>query len=116
MRDAWCDVADLLEDAGGCVSQVSLPHTALSIVCYHVIGEADVASNMARCILVTLQSCSMLLYYCRYDGIEFGYRAPGRHASVNALYAASRAVGFNEVVRRRILAGNYFTLRECVFT
>jgi hypothetical protein len=49
----------------------------------------------------------------RYDGVEYGCRSiDTEHASVNELYAASRALGFNEVVRRRILAGNYFLLRE----
>jgi aspartyl-tRNA(Asn)/glutamyl-tRNA(Gln) amidotransferase subunit A len=45
----------------------------------------------------------------RYDGIEFGHRAD-ENRSTEELYAASRKVGFNEVVRGRILSGNYFLL------
>ena len=46
----------------------------------------------------------------RYDGVEFGHRAKAEE-STDALYAATRHEGFNEVVRGRILAGNYFLLR-----
>ena len=35
--------------------EVSLPHTRYSIVCYHVLCTAEVASNMAR-----------------FDGLEYG--------------------------------------------
>jgi aspartyl-tRNA(Asn)/glutamyl-tRNA(Gln) amidotransferase subunit A len=45
----WTQVADLLHDSGKCdVKTISMPHTALSIICYHVLGECDVTSNMAR--------------------------------------------------------------------
>ena len=47
----------------------------------------------------------------RYDGIEFGHRAENVE-STEALYAATRHEGFNDVVRGRILAGNYFLLRK----
>lgn len=45
----------MLEDAGAKVVEVSLPHTRYSIVCYHVLCAAEVASNMAR-----------------FDGLEYG--------------------------------------------
>ncbi|CDW58885.1 Amidase domain containing protein [Trichuris trichiura] len=91
----WKDIARLLERVGGChLVEVSLPHTQFSIVCYHVLGESEIASNMAR-----------------YDGIEYGYRPVGK-ASFNNLLAAGRQKGFNEVVRRRILAGNFFLLKR----
>lgn len=45
----------------------------------------------------------------RYDGIEFGHRAQD-DTSTEKLYAMSRSQGFNEVVRNRILTGNYFLL------
>ncbi|KFD56794.1 hypothetical protein M513_02471 [Trichuris suis] len=95
----WKDVARLLERDGGCrLVEVSLPHTQFSIVCYHVLGESEIASNMAR-----------------YDGIEYGYRPVGK-TSFNNLLAAGRQKGFNEVVRRRILAGNFFLLkRNCKY-
>ncbi|XP_035685707.1 glutamyl-tRNA(Gln) amidotransferase subunit A, mitochondrial-like [Branchiostoma floridae] len=92
--NTWQRAADLLEDAGARVSQVSLPHTPYSIVCYSVLCAAEVASNMAR-----------------YDGLEFGHRGSD-HSSTEALYAQTRHEGFNDVVRGRILAGNYFLLKR----
>jgi len=52
---AWQKVADMLADAGANVKLVSLPHTQLSIVCYHILCVCEVASNMAR-----------------YDGLQYG--------------------------------------------
>lgn len=51
----WSRIADMFERAGARVEQVSLPHTQHSIVCYHVLCHAEVASNMAR-----------------FDGLEYG--------------------------------------------
>ncbi|XP_005097709.1 glutamyl-tRNA(Gln) amidotransferase subunit A, mitochondrial isoform X2 [Aplysia californica] len=90
----WQDTADNLEKAGARVTQVSMPHTQLCITCYHVLCCCEVASNMAR-----------------YDGIEFGLRE-GSEESTEELYAASRHQGFNDVVRSRILAGNFFLLKR----
>ncbi|XP_059093801.1 glutamyl-tRNA(Gln) amidotransferase subunit A, mitochondrial-like [Tigriopus californicus] len=90
----WSDVADVLENAGAQVKQVSLPHTPYSIVCYSVLNPSEVSSNMAR-----------------YDGLEYGLRTE-QNRSTEALFAENRHLGFNEVVRGRILSGNYFLLKE----
>ncbi|CAN9502008.1 unnamed protein product [Ophioblennius macclurei] len=93
-RALWSRVADSLESAGARVEQVSLPHTQHSIVCYHVLCCAEVASNMAR-----------------FDGLEYGHRSR-TNSSTEAMYASSRHEGFNDVVRGRILVGNYFLLKK----
>ncbi|XP_033231675.1 glutamyl-tRNA(Gln) amidotransferase subunit A, mitochondrial isoform X2 [Belonocnema kinseyi] len=90
----WQNVARILEEGGAKIIPVSLPHTELSIVCYSVLNQCEVASNMAR-----------------YDGIEFGFRADETF-STEELFANTRGMGFNDVVRSRILAGNYFLLSE----
>lgn len=92
--ELWSEVADILEQAGAEVIQVSMPYTPSSIACYSVLNQCEVASNMAR-----------------YDGIEFGLRA-AEDRSTEQLYAATRSEGFNEVVRGRILAGNHFLLQR----
>ncbi|XP_052090708.1 glutamyl-tRNA(Gln) amidotransferase subunit A, mitochondrial-like isoform X2 [Mytilus californianus] len=94
VHNAWVEAADMFEKAGSKVTQVSLPNTQYSILCYIVLNCCEVASNMAR-----------------YDGIEFGHRATNED-STEELYAATRHEGFNDVVRGRILAGNYFLLRQ----
>ncbi|KAM4693623.1 glutamyl-tRNA(Gln) amidotransferase subunit A, mitochondrial isoform 2-T2 [Discoglossus pictus] len=90
----WSKAADMFEDAGAKVVEVSLPHTPYSIVCYHVLCTAEVASNMAR-----------------FDGLEYGHRSD-IDDSTEAMYAATRRQGFNDVVRGRILSGNFFLLKQ----
>ena len=90
---AWSQVASLLDSAGAKVVPVSLPHTDLAIPCYSVLNPCEVASNMAR-----------------YDGIQYGLRGQG--GSTEDMFADGRARGFNDVVRGRILAGNYFLLKR----
>ena len=47
----------------------------------------------------------------RYDGLEFGLRGEDA-TSTERMFADGRAAGFNHVVRGRILAGNYFLLKD----
>ncbi|XP_072911951.1 glutamyl-tRNA(Gln) amidotransferase subunit A, mitochondrial [Hemitrygon akajei] len=90
----WTKAAELFENAGARVVEVSIPHTQYSNVCYHVLCTTEVASNMAR-----------------FDGLEYGHRSKVE-SSTESLYAATRHEGFNDVVRGRILAGNYFLLKQ----
>ncbi|KAJ0008754.1 hypothetical protein NQD34_016169 [Periophthalmus magnuspinnatus] len=92
--EQWSRVADMFERAGARVELVSLPHTQYSIVCYHVLCCTEVASNMAR-----------------FDGLEYGHRSE-MDSSTETMYAISRHEGFNDVVRGRILSGNYFLLKQ----
>lgn len=94
IRSLWSQAADLFESEGAKVIEVSLPHTSYSIVCYHVLCTSEVASNMAR-----------------FDGLQYGHRS-GIDVSTEAMYAATRQEGFNDVVRGRILSGNFFLLKE----
>ncbi|KAG8522117.1 Glutamyl-tRNA(Gln) amidotransferase subunit A, mitochondrial, partial [Galemys pyrenaicus] len=94
VRSLWSKAADLFESQGARVIEVSLPHTSYSIVCYHVLCTSEVASNMAR-----------------FDGLEYGHRCD-IDVSTEAMYAATRREGFNDVVRGRILSGNFFLLKE----
>lgn len=94
VRSLWSQAADLFESGGAKVIEVSLPHTCYSIVCYHVLCTSEVASNMAR-----------------FDGLQYGHRSDVS-VSTEAMYAATRREGFNDVVRGRILSGNFFLLKE----
>lgn len=95
VRSLWSQAADLFEAEGARVIEVSLPHTCHSIVCYHVLCTSEVASNMAR-----------------FDGLQYGHRSAAAVSSTEALYAATRQEGFNDVVKGRILSGNFFLLKE----
>ncbi|MFZ9682740.1 MAG: Asp-tRNA(Asn)/Glu-tRNA(Gln) amidotransferase subunit GatA [Cephaloticoccus sp.] len=74
----------------GCeIVEVSLPHTRYCLDAYYVIATAEASSNLAR-----------------YDGIRYGHRAK-QAADVVDLYFQSRAEGFGEEVKRRIILGTY---------
>lgn len=69
--------------------EVSLPNSHLSVPAYYVIAPAEASSNLSR-----------------FDGVRYGYRAP-EYSDLNDMYAKSRAQGFGEEVKRRILIGAY---------
>ncbi|XP_045614865.2 glutamyl-tRNA(Gln) amidotransferase subunit A, mitochondrial [Procambarus clarkii] len=92
--EAWTKVADLMENCGAQVREVSMPHMKYSIICYSILNPCEVASN-----------------FTRYTGVGYGHRVQSTH-SMEAVYAFSRSAGLNEVVKGRILAGNYFLLKE----
>ncbi|MFI5356758.1 MAG: Asp-tRNA(Asn)/Glu-tRNA(Gln) amidotransferase subunit GatA, partial [Opitutales bacterium] len=76
--------------AQGCeIRPVSLPHTRYCLDAYYVIATAEASSNLAR-----------------YDGIRYGHRAKAAKDVVD-LYFQSRAEGFGEEVKRRIILGTY---------
>jgi len=77
------------ESLGAQRVEVSLPRTELSIPAYYVIAPAEASSNLAR-----------------YDGVRYGHRAAD-YADLNEMIARSRAEGFGDEVKRRILTGTY---------
>ena len=84
----WDRGVDWLKDAGCEVRRVSLPHTKYALPAYYIIAPAEASSNLAR-----------------YDGMRYGLRGEGR--SLSEVYEATRAQGFGEEVKRRILIGTY---------
>lgn len=92
--NTWIKVADMLECAGANVIDISLPNTASSIFVYTILNQSEVSSNMAR-----------------YDGIEYGYRTK-EWSSTEQFFAINRQMGFNNVLKNRILCGNYFLLSK----
>ncbi|MDR2862827.1 MAG: Asp-tRNA(Asn)/Glu-tRNA(Gln) amidotransferase subunit GatA [Puniceicoccales bacterium] len=74
----------------GCeIKQVSLPATAHAVAAYYIIATAEASSNLAR-----------------YDGIRYGHRSAAASDAVD-IYALSRAEGFGDEVKRRIILGTY---------
>lgn len=78
-----------LEDMGTEVVPVSLPHTEYAVAAYYVVAMAEASSNLAR-----------------YDGVRYGYRAADV-AYLADMYRATRARGFGNEVKRRIMLGTY---------
>ena len=79
----------VLETLGATLVDVSLPNSAAGIPCYYVIAPAEASSNLSR-----------------FDGVRFGHRSEHAEELVD-LYENSRAEGFGEEVKRRILIGTY---------
>ncbi|WP_110598225.1 Asp-tRNA(Asn)/Glu-tRNA(Gln) amidotransferase subunit GatA [Salinicola lusitanus] len=84
------------ESLGAKVCEVSLPHTHLAVPAYYVIAPAEASSNLSR-----------------YDGVRFGHRCDNP-VDLEDLYKRSRAEGFGDEVKRRILIGTH-TLSEGFF-
>lgn len=72
-----------------------MPHSSASIATYSVLNACEVASNMSR-----------------YTGLFYGYRSTDDHKSYESLITSSRMVALGEVVRSRILSGNFFLLQR----
>ncbi|HEX6859310.1 MAG TPA: Asp-tRNA(Asn)/Glu-tRNA(Gln) amidotransferase subunit GatA [Caulobacteraceae bacterium] len=84
----WRQGIDWLREAGCEIVDVSLPHTKYALPAYYIVAPAEASSNLAR-----------------YDGMRYGLRADG--ANLTEVYENTRAQGFGEEVKRRILIGTY---------
>ena len=76
------------EKEGAEIVSVSIPHIKSGVSVYYIIAPAEASSNLAR-----------------YDGVGFGYRAPGK--DIVDMYINTRSTGFGREVKRRIMLGNY---------
>ncbi|HEY2011127.1 MAG TPA: Asp-tRNA(Asn)/Glu-tRNA(Gln) amidotransferase subunit GatA [Rhizomicrobium sp.] len=85
----WSKGAEWMKAQGAEIVEVSLPHTKYALPTYYIVAPAEASSNLAR-----------------YDGVKFGYRAPGAR-DITELYEKSRGEGFGAEVQRRILIGTY---------
>ena len=80
--------AAALEHAGASVEEVSVPAATYGLTAYYLIAPAEASSNLSR-----------------YDGVRYGLRVDA--ADTTQMMAATRAAGFGEEVRRRIMLGTY---------
>ncbi|MHB8914668.1 MAG: Asp-tRNA(Asn)/Glu-tRNA(Gln) amidotransferase subunit GatA [Thiobacillus sp.] len=78
-----------LKKLGAIPVEVSLPNSQLAIPVYYVLAPAEASSNLSR-----------------FDGVRYGYRAP-EYTDLNDMYSKTRAQGFGDEVKRRILIGAY---------
>ncbi len=77
------------EKLGATLVDISLPKTELSIPTYYVIAPAEASSNLSR-----------------FDGVRYGFRAKD-YTDLSDMYCKTRAQGFGDEVKRRILVGAY---------
>jgi aspartyl-tRNA(Asn)/glutamyl-tRNA(Gln) amidotransferase subunit A len=99
LADSWMEpgvravfeaMLERIQGLGGeIVEDLALPHAEHGISAYYVIAPAEASSNLAR-----------------YDGVRYGMRAPGTSDLIE-MYEETRAEGFGDEVKRRIMLGTY---------
>ncbi len=77
------------EQLGAKLVPITLPRTELSIPVYYIIAPAEASSNLSR-----------------FDGVKFGHRAKN-YTDLADMYRRTRAEGFGDEVKRRIMTGTY---------
>jgi aspartyl-tRNA(Asn)/glutamyl-tRNA(Gln) amidotransferase subunit A len=80
---------DLYASMGAEVIEISLPRNKYALAAYYLVALAEASSNLAR-----------------YDGVHYGYRHQ-EPADYIDMCCASRADGFGQEVKRRIMLGTY---------
>ncbi|MBN1784103.1 MAG: Asp-tRNA(Asn)/Glu-tRNA(Gln) amidotransferase subunit GatA [Alphaproteobacteria bacterium] len=89
IRDLLRTRAKELEAQGAEIIEISMPHIDYALAVYYVLCPAEASSNLAR-----------------YDGVRYGHRTKDPK-DLQELYVKSRAEGFGEEVKRRILVGTF---------
>ena len=79
---------ELLKAEGNEIVEVSLPLTKMALSIYYLIAPAECSANLSR-----------------FDGVRFGLREPGETSY--EMMENTRAEGFGEEVKKRILLGTY---------
>jgi aspartyl-tRNA(Asn)/glutamyl-tRNA(Gln) amidotransferase subunit A len=77
------------QQLGATLVPITLPRTELSIPVYYIIAPAEASSNLSR-----------------FDGVKFGHRA-AQYGDLTDMYKKTRAEGFGDEVKRRIMIGAY---------
>ncbi|MDR2710683.1 MAG: Asp-tRNA(Asn)/Glu-tRNA(Gln) amidotransferase subunit GatA [Burkholderiales bacterium] len=74
---------------GATTVPVALPNLGYSVPTYYVLAPAEASSNLSR-----------------FDGVRYGHRA-AQYNDLSDMYQKTRAEGFGDEVKRRILVGTY---------
>ena len=89
VKAAIISALEKLKRDGHEVDYVSFDLLAYLVPTYYILTTAEASSNLSR-----------------YDGVHYGYRNT-QAQSLNQLYKDSRAEGFGEEVKRRIMLGTF---------
>ena len=79
---------DALQHAGATVVDVQMPSMSYGLTAYYLVAPAEASSNLAR-----------------FDGVRYGLRVDAN--DLNSMYGDTRAAGFGDEVKRRIMLGTY---------
>ncbi len=86
------EALELLRGAGADVVEVSCPNFKYALGAYYLIMPSEASSNLAK-----------------YDGVRYGHRVLPEDGSltIERVMGATRAAGFGDEVKRRIILGTY---------
>lgn len=87
-RKSVLEAIEKLKELGATVDEVSLPHSKYALAAYYILSSSEASSNLSR-----------------FDGIRYGFRAEADN--LDDLYTKTRAEGFGDEVKRRIMLGTY---------
>lgn len=89
VRQSVLDALKVLEGLGAVWEEVSLPHSKYALATYYLLSSSEASANLAR-----------------FDGVRYGYRSPNAETLLD-LYKNTRAEGFGDEVKRRIMLGTF---------
>jgi len=89
VANAMNKTIETYKSLGAEIVEISMPLIKYSIAVYYVIATAEASSNLAR-----------------FDGVKYGYRAQDAE-TLYEMYVKTRAQGFGDEVKRRIMLGTY---------
>lgn len=94
IREKINEIVSLLEKNGVIVTLVDIPYLENAVTLYEIIAMGEASSNLAR-----------------FDGIRYGYRTK-EFSNLEEMYRKTRAEGFGDEVKRRIMVGSYLLSGE----
>ncbi len=89
VRKSVQDAIETYKKLGATIKEISLPLLKYSIGIYYIVATAEASSNLAR-----------------FDGVKYGYRTKDAQ-NLLEMYTKTRAEGFGDEVKRRIMLGTY---------
>lgn len=88
VRASFEATLELARQLGAAVEPCRLPHAPHALSAYYLIAPAEASANLAR-----------------FDGVRYGLRVDGD--DLVSMYTRTRAAGFGDEVKRRIMLGTY---------
>ena len=88
------EVIEMLKSQGATVDYVDVKYLDNAVTLYQIIAMGEASSNLAR-----------------FDGIRYGH-SKENPKDIESLYLETRAEGFGEEVKRRIMVGSYLLSGE----
>ncbi|WML37921.1 Asp-tRNA(Asn)/Glu-tRNA(Gln) amidotransferase subunit GatA [Neobacillus sp. OS1-2] len=89
VRQSVLNALKVLEGLGAVWEEVSLPHSKYALAAYYLLSSSEASANLSR-----------------FDGVRYGYRTQDAESLID-LYKKTRAEGFGDEVKRRIMLGTF---------